>query len=266
VALIFKNSSGNNSNNNSNNNNNNMANRKTSLKITSKATTAMTGDKFFLKVHMPNHESHVVPVTKSMVLEDLLPMISKKKKIKMLAPNQYKFLYMEEPDESSGTLEMKTGLGDLKADEVRLVNKFAGNELNQPQFVLLPSSGDPDPSQFVFTQETACTYSEYKVVKTNERGRKQKRIMGIDKNTIYNKKNQSGESIFNVHKDQRLISTCSSCSVIKNKPRTFQIAYREKNQIISREYEAETKMECAEIVAKINFLMQLSHSSENAPK
>jgi len=137
---------------------------------------------------MPNHESHVIPVTKTMVLEDLLPMISKKKKIKLLAPNQYKFLYMDEPEESEGKLEMKTCLGDLTADEIRLVNKFAGNELTQPQFVLLPSSGDPDPSQFVFTQETACTYSEYKVVKTNERGRKQKRIMGIDKTTIYNKK------------------------------------------------------------------------------
>src|SRR5258708_2430400 len=61
-----------------------------------------------------------------------------------------------------------------------------------------------------------------------------------------------------VHKKQRPVISVSSCSIVKHKPRTFQIAFREKGGIVSREYEAETKMECAEIVAKVNFLMTLN--------
>ncbi len=110
-----------------------------------------------VQIHMPNHESHVLPCTKDMVLEDLLPIISKKKKVslslslsrlcigwahacmslwhvvvcvvceqqtKVMLPKAYKFLYLTENEASEGTLEMKTQLTDLKSDELRLVNKF----------------------------------------------------------------------------------------------------------------------------------------------
>jgi len=85
--------------------------------------------------------------------------------------------------------------------------------------------------------------------------------MGVNHQYIFNKKNQpSGTqaTLLDVHKKQRPITSVSSCSVVRGKQRTFQIAFREKNGIISREYEADTKMECAEIVAKINYLIKLN--------
>jgi hypothetical protein len=45
--------------------------------------------------------------------------------------------------------------------------------------------------------------------------------------------------------------------MIKDKPRTFEITFRdkEKKTNVAREYETETKTEAAEIVAKITYLM-----------
>ncbi len=60
-----------------------------------------------------------------------------------------------------------------------------------------------------------------------------------------------------VAKAKRDMSSVASCSLIKGKPRMFQITFKDDGKdAANREYEAETKMEAAEIVAKINFLMR----------
>jgi hypothetical protein len=90
-----------------------------------------------------------------------------------------------------------------------------------------------------------------------------------------------------VSHDQRPISTIHSCVIGKDRPQNFEIIFRDaaKKKLVNRHYEVyyhshslclsdanevghgyrdvdmkqtETKMECAEIVAKINFLMSLN--------
>jgi hypothetical protein len=99
--------------------------------------------------------------SREMVLEDILTLISKKKKVKMLLPKAYKFLYMTEAETSEGTLEMRTPIADLKSEELRLVNKFAAGAggsaaaaaaQEDVKFVATTTgAADPDPSQFIFT-------------------------------------------------------------------------------------------------------------------
>jgi len=221
--------------------------------------------KLFLKVHLEdNKESHVLQTQPTMTLAEVLSLISKKKRLaEEMKPEKYKFLYMDRED----VLEMKMTLSEVKADELRLTRKIP--RAQQPNF--LSDSEDvttPAPSQFVFTKETACAYSEYKVIKTNQRGRKQTRVLGIDQSSIYNKsvptvKNSKTSKLsfhsmadkFSVQKKSRPMNTVVSCEVVGGRPQCFRIYFHEGKKIVTREYETETKMECGEIVAKVQFLI-----------
>jgi len=230
--------------------------------------------KLFLKVHLEdNKESHVLQTQPSMTLAEVLSLLSKKKRLpEEMKPEKYKFLYMDRED----VLEMKSTLSEVKADELRLMRKIP--RAQQPSF--LPDSEEsstPAPSQFIFTKETACAYSEYKVVKTNQRGRKQTRVLGIDQHSIYNKsvptvKNSKTSKIsfhsmadkFSVQKKSRPMNTVVSCEVAGGRPQCFRILFTEGKKIVAREYETETKMECGEIVAKIQFLINYIKASGSA--
>lgn len=48
-----------------------------------------------------------------------------------------------------------------------------------------------DADEFLFNQITASKYDEYTVIKTNNYGKKQSWIFGIDGNFIYNSKKQN---------------------------------------------------------------------------
>jgi len=111
-----------------------------------------------------------------MTLAEVLSLLSKKKRLpEEMKAEKYKFLYMDKDD----VLEMKSTLSEIKADELRLMRKIP--RAQQPNFLTdADDVSTPVPSQFVFTKETACAYSEYKVIKTNQRGRKQTRVLGID--------------------------------------------------------------------------------------
>ncbi len=129
-------------------------------------------------------------------------------------------------------------------------------------------------------QEMANMYTEHKVIKTNQRGKKQERLMGIDGTKIYNNKFGSGgedvgvvcarmrcpradelcglvcvrETGTKVHRPFRLLSEVVSIEIMQQDPRCFRVTFRDKTGIEVREYQAETKTDCAQIVAKIQFL------------
>jgi len=81
--------------------------------------------------------------------------------------------------------------------------------------------------------------------------------MGIDGTRIWNK-----EGKLNVRHPFRLITTVHSCEVLPD-PFCFSIVFEEepkmglgKNELVKREYRTDTQVDCAEIVAKIQFLMK----------
>lgn len=97
------------------------------------------------------------------------------------------------------------------------------------------------------------------VIKTNSRGRRQKRIMGIDRDKIYNK--ELGSKIHStffgdagVKRKYRLISDVVKAEV--DSGFTFRVLYRDidTNAIVFYQYDAIDEFECCKIVAKIEFL------------
>jgi hypothetical protein len=142
---------------------------------------------------------------------------------------------------------------------------FASSTVRPPPTLPLSTdiSSSVTPENFLFTYEVASTYTEYRVIKTNERGKRQLRMLGIDGGMIYNKhvtKSGHRRRLLQVMRAFRPIHSVQSVFIHHEKLTKFTICYREKNKIITRDYEAETTMECAEIVAKIRFLT--SHSQK----
>jgi len=66
---------------------------------------------------------------------------------------------------------------------------------------------------------------------------------------------------FSVQKKSRAMNTVVSCEVVGGRPQCFRISFHEGKKIVTREYETETKMECGEIVAKIQFLINYIKST-----
>jgi hypothetical protein len=78
------------------------------------------------------------------------------------------------PLEGKDALDMKQKVADLKHEELRLVRKTGNTAMMNTSST---ESTEIVPSTFLFTRETAGTYCEYKVIKTNDRGKRQERII-----------------------------------------------------------------------------------------
>ena len=270
--------------------------------------------KVALKVTLADNETHLLSVSGDSRLEELLPLISRRKSSQM-QPEHWKFVagnHSELSDADTAAtraathvplsssqasvdsilarqaiqqsrqqwsaylaapeIDMHTLVGQLPTDDLRLINK-----LDTPRRALLPSasshtsssSATPHPDQFLFTVDSASAYSEYRVVKTNQRGKRQHRMFGIDRHKVYNKlvSKPSGHRrriSFEVTRAYRPISSIHAITA-DDKPQHFTIVYEEKGgKLTSRQYETETRMECAEIVAKVRFLMQLASQEQSS--
>lgn len=218
--------------------------------------------RIFLKIYMPDSVSHIVPVTADTAVDAVLPLLAKKHSSQeakeLITPEVFKFVYHD----GQAAVELNTLVGDLMSDELELVRRVRkADEMNRvPDTV--------DPIQVVFTHALAHQYTEFIVVKTNQRGKQQKRVLGIDGNQIYNRNpnslNLMGQRIaIDVYRASRLISEVLSCEMKFDK-RSFRIRFRDEE---ARDYEAETRVDCAQIVAKINFLLQEQRTArELAPR
>ncbi len=58
-----------------------------------------------------------------------------------------------------------------------------------------------------------------------------------------------------VQRAERDISTIVKNEVLANDPKTFRITWMDDKDIYNIEYSCETERECAEIVAKIKFIL-----------
>ena len=274
----------------------------------------LNNGKVALKVTLADNETHLLSVAGETRLEELLPLISRRKSSQM-QPEHWKFVAgshseMSDADTASTRaathlplsssqasvdsilarqaiqqsrqqwsaylaapeIDMNTLVSQLSTDDLRLINK-----LDTPRRALLPSASStsssasaiPHPDQFIFTVDSASAYSEYRVVKTNQRGKRQHRMFGIDRHKVYNKlvSKPSGHRrriSFEVTRAYRSISSIHSITA-DDRAQHFTIVYEEKGgKLTSRQYETETRMECAEIVAKVRFLMQLAAVEQNS--
>lgn len=102
---------------------------------------------------------------------------------------------------------------------------------------------------------TAAVYQEWAIVKKNKFGRMQERTLGIDGNKIYNSKRDGYSSRHVVHRAQRDISTVRKVDTLAEDHRAFRITYDDEGEVSDIEYFCESARDCAEIVAKLNYLI-----------
>jgi len=112
------------------------------------------------------------------------------------------------------------------------------------------------------TPAIAGKSTQYKTFKINEKGKRQERYFGLDRYNIYNKTTPSSafntfSKLLNISKTERPIKSIIHVRVLPENLATFQIDYKEDNSdtITTRGYEVESIMICAEIVAKLRYLI-----------
>jgi len=211
--------------------------------------------------------------TKELTLRDLFPLVAKKKQVSPseLPPEMYNLVYFSSPQMEP--LDLSSKVAKLTMDHLLLLRKVKSSGISSAIAAEAKDRDNNPQHTFMFTKETAMAYSEYKVIKTNTRGKKQKRILGIDATNIYNMHEKSTtkskiigrRSSFEkagaaggVAHPFRPISTVVQCEVMQEDPQSFKIVFRDPatNSLKMLQYQTETKMECAEIVAKIEYLRQ----------
>ncbi|GAB5359293.1 hypothetical protein AAMO2058_000531800 [Amorphochlora amoebiformis] len=99
----------------------------------------------------------------------------------------------------------------------------------------------------VMDRKSLQEYSEYRVIKTNEKGKRQERILGIDAKWLYNKKPGGGGSVW--RKQRSLIEVTAVTRL--GQPGCFSIRFANGT---AREYECGKTSELEEIVHKITVL------------
>jgi hypothetical protein len=125
-----------------------------------------------------------------------------------------------------------------------------------PPISNLGVSANLDDVNLTFTEATANAYQQWNVVKKNKFGIKQERIFGVDGKKVYNAKRgilRGGTS--GVQRAERDIASIVKIEKLPTDPKTFRITWMDNGDIYYIEYSCETERECAEIVAKIKFLL-----------
>ncbi|KAL1499823.1 hypothetical protein AB1Y20_012508 [Prymnesium parvum] len=186
-------------------------------------TSAMWADK--IRIYLPA-ESHGQRLkqrsivhkveNEAIILADLLIVICKKEKVQ-LDPSKHVFrrALAEASTGETDELDMYSSLKSLK---------LSGGENGEPALVVAPRTYEDSPmpipqqvrkesrsvlgegeiedashiGDFIFSDQTAARYKEFMVVKVNKRGVRQDRVLGIDRERVYNKTrmDDDGETSF----------------------------------------------------------------------
>jgi len=135
-----------------------------------------------------------------------------------------------------------------------------------------PSLKAYNPENFLFNDQTAAVYEQWEVIKTNKWSKKQRRILGIDYQKVYNKKPEKDDTKkmnmnvlgHNVKRAERLIDDVIRVQIFQQDPSTLFITWKDKDtssQPFINEntikYTVESgPREAARIVAKLNYIKE----------
>ncbi|KAK3273601.1 hypothetical protein CYMTET_18167 [Cymbomonas tetramitiformis] len=223
----------------------------------------------FLRVWIPGERTgHTVAMPSNATCEQLLAKVCKQRDL-----------------DSTGLALCRLGnMGHLPLNPNETISSINCTEL---QIVYSRSMKKVASTAFYFTEHTASQYKEYEVIKVNRHGYRQLRIMGIDREKIYNIVHPSevkGESapshssgIFSgilaagnflskgivTKKPWHLIRELRTVTILESEVDMFEVCYIGKSSAEDTIYQfAVTDPNvCAEIVARLHFLMQLLRSS-----
>ncbi|KAG3120945.1 hypothetical protein PI124_g622 [Phytophthora idaei] len=228
----------------------------------------LPNDKAFLKIFMPKSDDYtVVAIDGTTVGQDLLPTLNKKHRLQL-----FQELYVlkiseadrERLDLASDEIDMHTKLRPLNLHEVTLATKIFADapQISAPapsaveETTNVDSRSRPPPETFMFNDVTAAMFKEWHVIKKNKYGKKQQRMLGIDLNKIYNRK--VGERVITSSKSTKIAERPMSGVVwvrFNQDPSEFQIYFKDSIEEIITDYTADSPYECAEIVAKLKYIL-----------
>ncbi|KAG1703728.1 hypothetical protein DVH05_006743 [Phytophthora capsici] len=232
------------------------------------AKAPLPNDKAFLKIFMPKSDDYtVVAIDGTTVGQDLLPTLNKKHRLQL-----FQELYVlkiseadrERLDLASDEIDMHTKLRPLNLHEVTLATKIFADapQIAAPapsaveETANVDSRSRPPPETFMFNDVTAAMFKEWHVIKKNKYGKKQQRMLGIDLNKIYNRK--VGERVITSSKSTKIAERPMSGVVwvrFNQDPSEFQIYFKDSIEEIITDYTADSPYECAEIVAKLKYIL-----------
>eukprot|EP01027_Heterolobosea_sp_BB2_P009512 GEZU01014007.1.p1 GENE.GEZU01014007.1~~GEZU01014007.1.p1 ORF type:complete len:256 (-),score=103.62 GEZU01014007.1:118-885(-) len=119
-----------------------------------------------------------------------------------------------------------------------------------------PGSSGVNEKSFFFTNETASQYKEFEVIKVNKYSQRQERILGINKDKLYNMIPKTNKKTKN---PERSIDDIVAVKINEEKPCHFTIEFNidRGRDTETLYYEARTNYEAGYIVAKIKYLMNM---------
>lgn len=212
-------------------------------------------------------------------IKDVFPIIQKKYKINPLRYTVHAelkidsdFDIMNEDEE----LDINMPLKNLKNNKLKFKRKVFADDPNPNNLDLidddaytvksLGNSEPLDPTTILMNEVQASKYEEFEVVKINNRGKRQIRLLGIDQFKIYNRTKERDNgittffSIFSTgngaKNPERLIETIKDLHFNKGSVTQFYIECIEENLKVKKlTYEVKDSKIASYIFAKLNYLM-----------
>ncbi|GMH95023.1 hypothetical protein TrST_g1547 [Triparma strigata] len=240
-------------------------------------TSGVVG-KACVKIHLPNKTYKIVESPGEAPVKNMMDkLLSRFMPGTSLMTQQFEFKVNESDRKRLGLVTHRVDdmalLKDLNVEELFLKQKSYEDDpvVKSEKDKQEEKNGEddqPDLESFMFDDITAGRYKEFDIVKKNRFGRRQERRMGIDNVKIYNMKRGSPSGFAGkVFTAYRLISTVRRIDFIKKEAAGFfgeeeeddrcnlRIDFEEEDKrVVIWEITAASKLECAEIVAKIRYL------------
>lgn len=257
------------------------------VKVTNKATM-VEGTSLFIQFNEKRVHFGAEP---NLFLQDVLKILEKKFNVGYMNPSEYEFKIELELEDSIEKEECIVGMEmqicDLRTNDLKLYKKVYADMPAEVQTIKkeIPMSREDgevrfDPSRTFLSRAQACLYKEYEVIKWNNKGKKQKRILGIDQQRVHNMTPEQarqlvkGKALKETDKKlfrKKLVSMfkavtqhpeilVSNILNVDQDPKvlnSFSIEYTENNIRKKKIYETEKSSTSAEIVAKITMIMAL---------
>jgi hypothetical protein len=217
-------------------------------------------DDYRLKIIFPNQAQAIIVVSPDLLISYLFKALQSKINFD---PNKHSIQYWDYEEK-----KMKKFTKDLANCTLKMVKIYKLEILN-----LKNENSDTDTNTisekenkneddiFLPTTLENYAYVEFNVVKTNKFGVKMDRIFGIDGFNIYNKKLQSYK-LFGGSKTThptRSLKTLTSVTTDKDNQKSFTLCFVDEsnNSKEFQYFETKTKIECEEVVKRLNDLIKL---------
>ena len=241
--------------------------------------------KIYIKVNKTNTSSTIIQLNITSNLKTVFEKIILKNKLQYRNIELYYFVEHEDNNEDmDNALSWEMELKYLSTYELDLyTKKFADvpnlSQISQSYRLNLSENSrksklnedNNNYNEYIFNETTAGVYQEFEVIKINKYGNRQERTLGIDMYNLYNdmpKKNGSG--LFNFHsktkKPLRKIKDITECGIISDKSFFINIFDNDSNIIRELKYEVKNNNIRNEILAKINYLINMNKTDRKLNK